>query len=189
MRNKAGFALMIVGVALIASALLLFLHNWTEDENAGVEATAMLSQIQEVIPEETDTPARLTIEMINGYDYIGYISIPTLGLELPVLADWSENLLKVAPCRHFGSPEDNDLVIAAHNYKNHFKYIGKLQIDDIVTFTDMDGGKSNYSVVSVTKVLPTDVESVQNEEYDLVLYTCTYGSEKRIVVGCKRVEE
>lgn len=189
MRNKAGFALMILGAALITSALLLFLHNRTDDDNAGAEAAAMLVQIQQTIPEETDIPAKLTIEMVNGYNYIGYISIPALGLELPVLADWSENLLKVAPCRHFGSPEENNLVIAAHNYRNHFKYIGKLETDDIITFTDMNGGKNTYSVVSVTKVIPTDVESVQDDACDLVLYTCTYGSEKRIVVGCKRVEE
>ena len=180
---------MMIGAALIASALLLFWYNRAEDENAGQEAAIMLQDVQEIIPENNIEPAKLTIAEVSGYEYIGYISIPTLELELPVMADWDYDRLKIAPCRHFGSPENDDLVIAAHNYKNHFGRLGRLKAEDTVIFTDMEGGSNTYAVRSVTRVEPTDVEAVQDSEYDLVLYTCAFSGEERIVAGCQRLTD
>ena len=188
-QNKAGLALMMIGAALIASALFLFGYNQAEDENAGREAALMLQEVQEIILEYSTQPAKLTVTEVSGYEYIGYISIPKLELELPVMADWDYARLKIAPCRHFGSPESDDLVIAAHNYKNHFGRLGKLKAEDVVIFTDMEGGSNIYAVCSVTRVKPTDVEAVQDSEYDLVLYTCAFSGEERIVVGCQRLAD
>ena len=188
-QNKTGVALMLLGIVLIASALLLFCNNRAEDENAGQEAAIMLQEVQEIIPENSVESAKLTVVEVSGYEYIGYISIPKLELELPVMAEWDYDRLKLAPCRHFGSPENDDLVIAAHNYKNHFGRLGKLKADDIVIFSDMEGGCNTYVVRSVTRVEPTDVEAVQDNEYDLVLYTCAFSGEKRIVVLCKRLTD
>ncbi|MBQ3179860.1 MAG: sortase [Firmicutes bacterium] len=188
-QNKAGLALMLTGAALIASALFLFWGNSTEDDNAGQQAAIMLQKVQETIPETTVEPAKLTITEVGGYEYIGYISIPSLELELPVMAEWDYDRLKIAPCRHFGSPESDDLVIAAHNYKNHFGRLGRLDAEDVVIFTDMDGGSSTYAVRSVQRVEPTDVEAVQDSEYDLVLYTCAFSGEERIIAGCQRLTD
>lgn len=187
-QNRAGLALMILGAALIASALLLFCYNRAEDADAGKEAAVMLQKVQEIIPEAgVVEPAVLTVIEVSGYEYIGYVSVPKLELELPVMADWDYDRLKIAPCRHFGSPEDDDLVIAAHNYKNHFGRLGSLVAEDVVMFTDMDGGMNTYAVREVKRVEPTDVEAVQNSDWDLVLYTCAFSGETRIVVGCERL--
>lgn len=105
------------------------------------------------------------------------------------MAEWDYDRLKIAPCRHFGSPESDDLVIAAHNYKNHFGRLGRLDAEDVVLFTDMEGGSSTYAVRSVQRVEPTDVEAVQDSEYDLVLYTCAFSGEERIIVGCQRLTD
>lgn len=186
-QNKAGLALILIGAVLIASALFLFWGNRAEDDNAGQQAAVMLQKVQETIPENTVEPAKLTVTEIGGYKYIGYISIPKLELELPVMAEWDYDRLKIAPCRHFGSPEDDDLVIAAHNYKNHFGRLGKLEAEDAVVFSDMEGGSSTYAVREVKRVEPTDVEAVQDSGWDLVLYTCAFSGETRIVVGCERL--
>ena len=174
---------------LIASALFLFFSNSAEDDNAGRQAAVMLEKVQQVIPEESAGPARLTLAEIGGYEYIGYISIAKLELELPVMAEWDYDRLKIAPCRHFGSPESDDLVIAAHNYKNHFGRLGRLEAEDVVVFTDMEGGSSTYAVREIRRVEPTDVEAVQDSEYDLVLYTCTFSGETHTVVGCERLAD
>ena len=38
---------------------------------------------------------------IDGYDYIGYVEAPVLGLKLPVMAEWDYDRLKIAPCRRW----------------------------------------------------------------------------------------
>lgn len=206
MPKKAGILLLTLGAVLILSALLLFRHNSLEDERAGLEAEAMLIDVRAAIseraeqaPAPTPTPPEsaagapaetpvqeLTVVEIDGQEYIGYLSIPALGIELPVMSGWDYDKLKLAPCRQFGSTRTDDLVIAAHNYKRHFGGLSSLSAGDTITFTDMDGEVSTYAVAKVETLDPKAVEAVQNSGYDLVLYTCTYGGASRVTAFCNR---
>ncbi|MFR8088825.1 MAG: sortase [Lachnospirales bacterium] len=201
MPKKMGIVFVIVGTVLILSALSFFLYNRYEDAQAGREAENMLSDVQNIIreketptiseetmPSETIAP-ELPITEIEGYGYVGYLSIPDLELELPVMSEWDYNRLEIAPCRQFGSSRTDDLVIAAHNYKNHFGRLSQLEVGDTVFFTDMDGIENIYEVVAMDTLAPTEVEAVQNSGHDLVLYTCTYGGRTRVTVFCDRPEE
>lgn len=201
MPKKMGIVFVIVGTVLILSALSFFLYNQYEDAQAGREAENMLSDVQNIIreketptiseetmPSETIAP-ELPITEIEGYGYVGYLSIPDLELELPVMSEWDYNRLEIAPCRQFGSSRTDDLVIAAHNYKNHFGRLSQLEVGDTVFFTDMDGIENIYEVVAMDTLAPTEVEAVQNSGHDLVLYTCTYGGRTRVTVFCDRPEE
>lgn len=202
--KKTGIVFVTIGTVLILSALLLFFYNQNEDERAGQEAQTILNDVQAAInqretekpepstvptvstePEETE-PSELTVVMIDGYEYIGYLSIPDLELELPVMADWDYERLKLAPCRQFGSTRTDDLVIAAHNYKRHFGALGQLTLGARIYFTDMDGNAVSYLVEKSATIDPKAVDAVQNSGYDLVLYTCTYGGSNRVAVFCNR---
>ena len=130
----------------------------------------------------------MPVVVIDGYGYIGYLSIPDLGLELPVMAEWDYSRLKIAPCRQFGSTGTDDLVIAAHNYKTHFGRLSSLDEGAEIIFTDMDGLKTRYSLKSVNTLAPNAVDAVQNSGYDLVLYTCTPGGATRVTVFCDRID-
>lgn len=188
---------------MILAALFLLTYNRYEDEHAGQEAESMLAEVQSIISEraaeeapplpkkdeEEATEPELTVTQIEGYDYIGCLSIPSLALELPVMSEWDYNRLKLAPCRQFGSTATDDLVIAAHNYKSHFGYLGQLEIGAKVTFTDMDGTVNTYAVEALNILKPTSVAEVQNSGYDLVLYTCTKGGKTRITVFCNRTDD
>ena len=199
MRKKLGFILIGLGAALILSALFLLLHNQQENKQAGEVVQEILPQIQNVIieqpaeelpevEEETEqTPSK--IAMINGYEYLGVLNFPTLSLELPVLSDCDETLLKIAPCRDYGDLSTDDLVIAAHNYKNHFGRLSQLNSGDEVTFTDMSGNIHHYEVAQSMMISPSDVDLVVNSGYELVLYTCDYTNQNRIAVYCKRVSD
>lgn len=211
MPKKAGIIFVTLGVVLILSALLLFLYNGLEDRRAGQQAESLMDEIHSAMTEETDTttkpteieieiteptettetlPAEMPMVMIDGYEYIGYLSIPALELELPVMAEWDYSRLKIAPCRHFGSSRTDDLVIAAHNYKTHFGSLSKLESGAEVIFTDMDGIENRYVLVLAPETLAPDaVDAVQNSGYDLVLYTCTPGGATRVVAFCDRVTE
>lgn len=201
--KKSGIVFVIAGTVLILSALSLFFYNRYEDEKAGQAAENLLSDVQSFIEEKETTPPtqpeetnpaetldpELPVTEIDGYEYVGYLSIPALELELPVMSEWDYNRLKIAPCRQFGSSRTDDLVIAAHNYKKHFGRLSQLEIGDVILFTDMDGIANTYEVAVVDTLASTEVEAVQNSDYDLVLYTCTYGGKTRVTVFCDRTEE
>ena len=110
-----------------------------------------------------------------------------LELELPVISEWDYDRLKIAPCRQYGSTKTDDLVIAAHNYASHFGRLAQLRTGDLLTFTDMDAETILYGVVTVDVLEPTAVDTVKDSEFDLVLYTCTYGGENRVAVFCDRI--
>lgn len=188
---------MIAGAMLIVSAVVFFLYNNYEEYCAGKEAELLLNNIQSAISDDTVPPDLAeNVEsadspmLIDGYEYIGVLSIAALDRELPVMAEWDYERLKMAPCRHFGSYETDDLVIAAHNYKSHFGYLSKLSVGDEILFTDMDGVEIRYGVVLEPKrINDTEVDMVQNSGYDLVLYTCTFDGNARVAVFCNRIDE
>lgn len=207
MRSKIGIISMCLGAALILAALSLFLWNARESSQAGKASEAVLTKIVEQIGKtdpsrntefvESVEPAELSTEPniysslmteveIDGYAYIGYVSIPALGLKLPVMSEWDYTRLKIAPCRYMGSTKTDDLVIAAHNYVQHFGGIKNLSVGDAVYFTDMDGMVFSYQVAEIDTLHPTDVEEMTDSGYALTLFTCTYGGESRVTVRCVR---
>lgn len=202
-----GRLMIVLGVLLIASALLLQAMNQKESDDAGRASQELLMQLRNQILENAETAPteplhvnpydqeavelsqEMPVKVINGWPYIGYLHIPAIDLDLPVMGDWSYEKLGVAPCRHMGSTRSDDIVIAAHNFPTHFGHIKELQQGDEVEFVDMDGILSRYQVCTVNQIEPEDIEEVKAEELDLVLYTCTYGGAHRIMVGCQRIGE
>lgn len=85
----------------------------------------------------------------GGAACIGTLEIPSLDLTLPVMSEWSYPLLKLAPCRYAGSAYQGNLVIAAHNYKTHFRKIRTLSEGSEVRFTDAAGNVFVYHVAVV----------------------------------------
>lgn len=200
---------MIMGAALLLGALVLFLHNRWEDLNAQRQINQVMPMLVEYIPqqvpggtrpsagkkpgatvvrppEETPEPedTRMTEVEIDGYGYIGYLSIPELALELPVMGQWDYQRLKTAPCRYSGTLLGEDLVILAHNYTRHFGTLEQLRPGDSVYFTDMQGQVYHYQVVGRDVLSPIAVEEVTAGVFPLTLFTCTYGGSNRVAVYC-----
>lgn len=153
------------------------------DIHAAAEPTPAVTI--EVDPYDTE----MTVVNIKGYDYVGYVSIPEIKIELPVMSEWSYPRLRKAPCRYSGSTKTDDFVILAHNYSRHFGKLKNLSPGDTVIFTDMNGVVAEYAVVEVDTLSPRAVEEMTSGEYDLTLFTCTYGGKSRVTVRCDRVEE
>lgn len=201
MRNKIGTLLIVLGAGLVLAALSLFLYNQREAGAAEDASLAVLPELVETIQARQDSQSEdsapllaeeidptMTEVEIDGYNYIGYLSIPALELDLPIMSEWDYTRLKIAPCRFSGSTKTNDLVIAGHRYARHFSPIERLSLGDDVYFTDMDGIITHYQVAEVNVIDPTAVEEVLESEFDLVLFTCTYGGASRVVVSCAKME-
>lgn len=204
MRHRIGTICMVLGAALVMGALSLFIYNYHEAARAQQASNEQLEQLLERIDEEqnieTDRtadsgemagkdglyPTEMATVEIDGYMYIGYISIPVLGIELPVMADWSYDRLQISACRYSGTVGTNDMVIMAHNYYGHFGGMSGISVGDTVFFEDVRGNRISYEVAAVDILAPTAVEDMIAGEYDLTLFTCTYGGGSRMTVRCER---
>ena len=198
MRKNNGVSLMIAGMLLVLSALAVLFYNQAQNRKAGQLAQVRLEALQTAMAHNEGpalNPQQITASSIqqnalelDGERYIGYLTIPALELELPVMSDWDYEKLKVAPCRQFGTAKTNDLVIAAHNYKRHFARLADLKQGDDVLFYEVDGTINRYDVVKVDTLNPTEVDRVKNSENALILYTCTYSGKARTAVFCIRAD-
>lgn len=125
-------------------------------------------------------------EKVNGHEYIGTLSIPSLGLKVPVQRNWSYENLSVSPCRYSGSAYAGNLAIIAHTY--HFGKLSSLALDATVTFTDMENNVFRYVVREKNTISPNDANEIAHSSYDLTLVTCTLSGTKRVAVYCERVK-
>ena len=201
MKKNKRIALMLSGALLMCSAVGLTAYNIHEDFNASSAASSVLKELDDAMKSGTGNglPAGISGEMdgtispdtpmptitIKGKEYIGTIKIPTLSLELPVAKDWDYTQMKTSPCRYSGSAYSNDLVICAHNFSTHFRNIRNLHPDDTVIFTDAVGNEFYYGVDKVETLAPTAVSEMLSPDYDLSLFTCTYGGSARVTVRCR----
>ncbi len=215
MKNR-GKPAILLGLLLLAAALFLTGYNMYDSYRAEQSATEAKAKLEKLIPEpetilppplpgeETEPPAFDEIEIpdyilnpemdlpsveVDGVDYIGTISMPTINLELPVIKNLTTANLKLAPCRYYGTSYSGSLVIAGHNYLTHFGPISRLKQDDEVIFTDIDGNVFKYAVVDKETLAADEVEEMISDEYDLTLFTCTLDGASRITIRCERVEE
>lgn len=203
MKNKFSFILILTGAVLILSALFLCLYNIIEDKKSGENAAqvldvlkneiivseetkkAVLPETTDILSEKTTAEAKMPEKQVENYSYIGYISIPELNIELPVMSDWSYAGLNISPCRYSGRAADDNLIIAAHNYNSHFRRISKLNSGDEIYFTDIDGNVYSYEVTSTEIINGNDASAMYNDDdnsWDLTLFTCTLDGRNRITV-------
>ena len=183
------------GLLLIAAALFLSAYNERESHEARDSARQVIAQLCDALPTEAGEPTTLPdvrqempVKTINGRDYIGVLSIPSLELELPVISQWDYPALKVAPCRYSGSLYQDNLIICAHNYASHFGKLKELQPGDTVLFTDMDEHVVTFQVVERETLNPMDTEGMEAGDWDLTLFTCTIGGQTRVTIRLERVE-
>lgn len=193
---KKSLLLVLLGGLMVAAAVALLLHNERQQRQAGKISDSLVSQMKSIIsmpqadaavPDDPDDGEMVEIE-IDGEALIGLLSIPELEIELPVLSHWSYSGLEKAPCRYSGTVHGNDLVLLAHNYMSHFGKLADLPIGSKLMFQEVNGNQTQYSVVSIETLEPESVKNVTSGEYDLTLFTCTYGAKHRIVVRCMEID-
>ncbi len=200
MRKRLGALCMIVGALLLLSALVLLVFNNAQSNRAQQSSEKVVSYLKDVIPDSDDqtalphpepdisTAERQMDEVeVYDYNYIGYLSIPSQGLELPVMSQWDYSRLRIAPCRYSGSIADGNLVVIAHNYRSHFGHLDQLKPEDNVLFINTKGVVTTYQVASFDVVPPTSASEVVAGDFDLALVTCTYSGKTRFVVYCDEV--
>ena len=206
MKQKIGKICMVLGALLILASLGLLAYNKWDAARADKAAQTALGELENtltrtieeknkaddvVLQPELDPDQPMTEVELDGWNYIGYLSIPSIGLNLPVMSEWSYAGLKIAPGRYSGSTYADNMVVCAHNYAKHFSPIKWLAEGAEVYFTDMDGMRWSYEVSAVETIQPTEIEKMtekteDSENWDLTLFTCTTGGSARCAVRCVR---
>lgn len=194
-KQKQGAILLLTGMVLVLCALGIHLAQLRQDKQAGETAAILLQQLElKNLPvntetdkdvEENTTPV-LPEKKYMGYSLIGSIRIPSVGIQLPVLNDWSEDMLKVAPCRYQGSISGGDMIIMGHNYKSHFTPLHQITVGAEVEFENAAGKVFRYRVAQIEYLHRSEGEALPSQ-YPLTIFTCTPGGLERIVVRCESV--
>lgn len=187
--------LMGIGVVLAAGAVGISAYNIWDSSRAAKTVEASLEAYEEQLtaagqeskPLPVDENSKMTYVEADGLCWIGELEIPSLQLTLPVAESWSYPALKKTPCRYVGNAEEHSLIIAAHNYKRHFGNIGLLPEGAQVTFTDVSGDVYEYEVKKVETLNPYAVDEMLSGDWDLTLFTCTYGGRQRVTVRCSLI--
>ena len=209
---KKGTISILIGLLLLAAALMLECVDLAQDKAAGTDSAAVLEELEPAIEPEPipiegrqtrsgeqsegemeypdyvlDPDMALPTVEIDGQRYVGTLSLPTLEIELPVNDVCDHDRLFKTPCRYTGTAYRNDLVICAHNYRRHFGRIKTLRYGDEVTFTDVDGNVFRYRVLEIENLWPNEVDRMKTGEWDLTLFTCSKTGRTRVTVRCERV--
>ena len=207
-KNSKGNILIFLGILMILGAVGLAGYNFWDANRAREAAEQITDQLidkidESVKDEETAAPyvdpnTPMPVEVIDGYEYIGILEIPSEDLSLPVMNEWDYTRLKISPCRFTGSYYSDDLVICAHNYDKHLGRLLNIDLGVDVYFTNVEGLTIHYIVTNRETVEPTDVElmienTVNSEtsllDWDMTLFTCNLGGQTRCAVRCSRVED
>lgn len=219
MKSIKGKHFIISGAVLLLVALSLILYNVYEDRKSGKYAETVLAElkidiseaeaatsenieegitetVEDIFSKYEEEPTEPVDEVpetveIDGESYIGILQIPTLGIELPVMAEWSYPNLKKSPCRYVGNPNSKNMIIAAHNYSSHFGRISELKSGDEILFTNVSGKIFRYIVTMTENIGGKDIEAMMkdiDDNWQLTLFTCTLGGQSRVSVRAEEVE-
>lgn len=198
-----------LGCCCIAAAAALVVYNRWDAARAGAESEKLVGSLKSLLetavhqqPDVIDDGVDIALEnaqaqddadigfvTIDGYDICGSLYIPAIDIELAVLSEWSYPNLAVSACRYSGSPE-GQLIVIAHNYDLHFGRLKNLVPGDKVRFNGVDGKTYTYEVTGTETWATNQLEEIiSGDEWDLTLFTCTYGGANRVVVRCVMVED
>ncbi len=200
--DKRGSIWISMGLLLITAALAVAFYNIHEAGRADKAADAAAGKLEEIITEHEPDPKEaalyqtlleereMPVEEIDGYAYIGYLSVPALDMTFPVMDTWDYDRLKKAPCRYSGSVYQNDLILAGHNYRRHFGPLRWLEMGSEIHFVDAEGNVWKYVVTNMEILQPDQLEKLTSEEggWDMSLFTCTSGGQARHVIRCERAD-
>lgn len=140
-----------------------------------------------------------TIQM-NGYNVIGIVKIPKIGIEYPILdldtynPEETKEPMRISIVKYWGGKVNDygNLSIAGHNNYDGsmFGKTKKLQKGDQVQLTDLEGQTITYEIYDIFVTDPNDVtilESTNQEIREVTLITCTNGNKERLILKAKEI--
>lgn len=207
-----GRFLILLGIILLVAAAGLILYNRWDSKRAGASSAQVLDTLTAKLTTDTQTETSTDNEKIeseksesskikseeiesdgtpvtsiDNHAYMGIIEIPSIGIQLPIMYDWSYDNLSISVCRYTGSVYSDNLVICGHNYSSHFGGLSALAPGTDVYITTIDSQVFHYIVETTEVIEPTHVDTMIDSGYDLTLFTCTLSGQARVTVRCTKM--
>ena len=188
---KRAVLFILIGCILLLSSAALFLVNEFSSYRAAEDAMHILGGLEENMLADTpgtedDTEGTMPTRLVDGISLVGVVSVPSVGIEVPVAADWSYQNLRKSACRYSGTAKDGRFIILAHNYKRHFGNLKNAAKGDEVQFLDVNGNLYRYTITETEILGKYELDRLTASDSDLTLFTCTYGGQRRVVVRCMK---
>lgn len=191
-------------IILILSILFFILFNIQNEESKKQEITIEKvnskiyenktnNNIEKQSTKDAKTVEKEIIETeFKGYKVSSKIYIPKINLETYVLEQYSKQALLTSVTKFYGANPNQigNFCVAGHNYgpSNMFQNLRKLNINDEIYLTDIEGNKVKYIIYDTYTVLPNDTKCLSqktNGQIELTLITCTPDSQKRIIIKAR----
>lgn len=174
----------LISIIIAVIIILIFGANYNNEEH--------LEEISTEINKAIKLSSIYSVEEKNSELYFGKIIIDKINLEYTVFNDFSEELLKIAPCKFYGKDiiDRGNIAIAAHNYNDDrfFGRLSELEIKDTITIISLDSKEYKYTVYDIFETDENDISVLKNNKYyELTLITCNNINKKRLIVKSYRM--
>lgn len=170
---------------MVVSAGGLQVHNEVENSKLETKSLEVVAQIEEIFDEylADENVERVDRVEIDNTTYIGVLTIPCLNnMSLGVIDRYTDENLKVSICRYSGGIGKSKMVIAGHNYKYSFGQLSKMKVGSIAYFKTLEGVTYQYRCTEILELSPKDVDKMQEGNWDMTLFTCTYDGRNRLTL-------
>lgn len=151
---------------------------------------------KQIIQSNIQEPVEYTASNGIKYSVEALITIPRLGIEYPVISEWSDELLKISVNKYWG-PKPNEVgnyCIVGHNYKSGkmFGNLPAIATGDIVELKSLLTGETvKYEVYDRKVINPTDTSctsQLTGGRKEVTLITCKEYGTQRLVVKAKEIK-
>lgn len=175
---------LLISLVIAVIVIFMFIKNYNNEEN--------LEEISAQINKAVKLSAIYNVQNDNLEIYFGKIIIDKINLEYTVFNEFSEELLKIAPCKFYGKDLETkgNIAIVAHNYNDQrfFGRLDELDIKDNIKILSLDNKEYNYTVYDIFETEDDDISILKNNKYyELTLVTCNNVNKKRIIVKAYRM--
>ena len=130
-------------------------------------------------------------EFVQNQIQPSQIIIEKIKLSLPLSLGHTKDgywLLSDDELMYIPSTDLTGTIIYGHNKAKLFKNLSKLNIGDTFSIIDADQQENIFEVYELDTVLPHQVDSLNSEPNQVVLYTCTGAFDsKRLIVKAKPI--
>lgn len=197
--NKIIYMLILVISSTLAIALLSYegYQMYTRKMNEKISKD-ILQDFREKISDaevgQFQLGSYIDVQTNNNINYKieAELNIPRLGINYPVIAETSDELLRISINKYFG-PNPNEVgnyCIAGHNYitNQFFSRLKDIQNGDIIFLTDITNRRIKYVVYDKYVVNSDDVNctsQLTDGKREITLITCTNINDERIVVKAR----
>lgn len=178
-------------ILLVVISIIAFkrINNQIKEKELINTVADIKVKLEEIKESENDEK---TITKYKGYDIVGIIEIPKINIEYPIINQTSDETMALSITKFLGNNVNDigNFTMAGHNYFDGtmFSNTNKLNIEDTIKMTDLDGKTIEYKVFDKYIIDPNDVkcvQSVKENTREITLITCINGRNNRLVVKAR----